>query len=506
MKFRAACIVGYLMLLIAGTVRAQSGLKIQPGVFDFGTVARWKNDTAAFMVEHTGTADFRFLPIAYREDIKVILPKDIIHPGQRVSVKVIYYTENRGFFRVEVPVYISTAANPFLLTLKGKITDFHPDALLNCPTLTDDKPSKKMTEPVEIKVVDAISGKGLTGYNMLLKNESERFLIEYASKDRVYFDVIKDGKYAVSVNLEGYTASETEIYVHRLSRSFVIKLLPDEEWVARKEKEETESRPEDPMIIDKPEEEENQSVEIEKLRQMFNERFKGKRIIEKDVILVKDRDKDSLTVDTMGTPLTDLPDFESDGTLNRRKFSGNNIVFLIDVSGSMDKSEKLPYLKKAVKEMIKVLRKEDMVTIITYAGKVKVVTSGVPGSSKEMLNGVIDGLEAKGQSYGSEGLQMAYKEASGNNIPGGNNQVILVSDGLFNSPDFSPRLLYKMARSHAKDQGIITSCIGFGKDEDAIAFMKNLSQNGLGNFLQIRTEADAGQVLVGEIMRQSAIQ
>jgi Mg-chelatase subunit ChlD len=497
--------VGLVLLLGVSLVsKAQNGVSVLPAVFDFGTVPKWKNDTARFIVKNTSSTKFRFLPIGYSEDLLVLLPKGEIQAGESVEVKLIYYTQTRGNFRRNVPIYVSTIGEPINLALKGKIIDFHPDAMLNCPTLTEDKPKVTTEAPIEIQVVDAISGKKLTGFNLLLKNSEQQQLIETSSRDKVYFDRIKNGKYAVTVSLSGYLTKEEEIVVNRVSRKFVVKLWQDEGPTVSSETPDVAINDE-PIVIEKKANEEEEKRDLDKLRERFNEQFKGKKIIEEDVLLVTKTEKDSVTKDTQTVDRSTLPDYSDNGTLNKDKYVSNNLVFLIDVSGSMDKPEKLPYLKKAVKDMVKVLRSSDLVTIIVYSGSAKVVLQGEPGSNKDLIYSVINGLTAKGESHGSEGMEMAYRNAKQNFIPGGNNQVILVSDGLFNSSDFSPKKLYKVSKEKAEVDKIITSAIGFGKDAEAIEFLRSLAINGSGNFIQILSENDASTVLVEEIMKNSMI-
>ena len=481
---------------------AQSGVSVSPYAFDFGTVKQWKNDTAIFIIENTGSSKFIFLPIGYSEDVLVLLPKGSINPGQSATVKLIYYTQSRGNFKKNIPIYINISGDPIELTIKGKIIDFHPDAMLNCPSLIDDPEPPVAEKPIEIQVVDAISGQGLPGFDLIIKNGSETQLIEKASKDRVYFENIKNGKYLVSVSLTGYEAKEQEIVINRITRKFIIKLRPDEGPVVMLPPDEIEKKDE-PVILEKSKDAEEEKRDIEKLREEFNEKFKDKKIIEKDVIVIKEGEKDSIKEDTATLAKKDIPDFTSSGTLNKNKYASNNIVFLIDVSGSMNKPEKLPYLKRAVKDMVKVLREEDLVTIVIYSNKARTVLNSEPGNHKEIIYKVIDSLKAKGLSYGTEGVNIAYDMAKQNFILGGNNQIILVSDGLFNSEDFSPKKLYKLSKQKAEIENIKTSAIGFGKDEKAIEFLRTLSLNGGGNFIQIRSENDAATALVYEIMQNS---
>ena len=482
--------------------KGQTGVRVSPSAYDFGTVKQWKNDTAYFTIENTGTSRFIFLPIGYSEDLLVLLPKGTFHSGQSATVKLIYFTQSRGNFRRSVPIYISSSGDPISLTIKGKIIDFHPDAMLNCPSLIEDKPPGNAEKPVEIQVIDGISGDGLPGFDMIISNGMDRRLVEKSAKDQIYFDNLKNGKYMVTVSLTGYESKEQEIIVNRITRKFIVRLRPDEGPVVMVTPDKN-KKEEEPLILEKPKDTEEEKRDIEKLREKFNEKFKDKKIVEKDVIVVKDGEKDSLQKDSVQIVKTEEPDFTSSGTLNKNKYASNNIVFLIDVSGSMDKPEKLPYVKKSVKDMVKVLRSEDLVTIVVYASKVRIVLQSEPGSNKQAIYKIIDSLKAKGQSYGTEGMNIAYDMAKQNYIQGGNNQIILVSDGLFNSEGFSPKKMYKLSKQKAETENIKTSAVGFGKNQEAIEFLQTLSYNGGGNFIQIRSESDAATALVYEIMQNS---
>ena len=465
-------------------------------------MAKWKNDTAFFTIENTGNSRFVFLPIGYSQDVLVILPQGYINPGQKASVKFIYFTQNRGNFKKSVPIYYTTSNEPVTLTIKGKIIDFHRDAMLNCPSLSDDSSPAIAEKPVEIQVIDAISGEGLTGFDIIIKNDDANRLIEKTSKNKVYFEDLKNGKYKVNVSLSGYESKEQEITVNRVTRKFIVKLQPDESPFVlipadKKDKED------ETIVLENSKNDEGEKRDIEALHKKFNEKFKGKQIINKDVIVVTEGTSDTTKKNTLVVKKSDLPDFNDLGVLNKDKYASNNIVFLIDVSSSMDRPEKLPYLKKAVKDMVKILRKEDLVTIIVYSSKVKVLLQGEPGSNKESIYSIIDGLEAKGLSHGTEGLYLAYKNARQNFITNGNNQIILVSDGMFNSDDFSPKEMFKLSKEKADLENINTSAIGFGKNTEAIEFMKTLTQYGSGNFIRILSEHDAATALVNEIMQNS---
>jgi len=127
------------------------------------------------------------------------------------------------------------------------------------------------------------------------------------------------------------------------------------------------------------------------------------------------------------------------------KYAVNNLVFLIDISGSMAKEEKLEVLKESMRELVLALRPEDKISVITYATRAKVLYEASSFAHKGSLLLLIDSLKADGSSYGKDGLDMAYAMAREEFIEGGNNTVLLATDGKFNYKDFSENKLYKQA-------------------------------------------------------------
>lgn len=182
----------------------------------------------------------------------------------------------------------------------------------------------------------------------------------------------------------------------------------------------------------------------------------------------------------------------------------NNIVFLIDVSSSMKKPDKLPLLKTSMKNLAKVLRGVDYISVVTYSTKSTVLLSPTAASSKGKIISIIDTLTASGMTNGGKGLQTAYDIAEHNLIPGGNNQIIIATDGLFNSPNFSKSDLYALVRQKAKD-GVKLSVVGFGKDEEALQMLGKMAEKGSGSFIQIPDAQAANKILIEEVKLQSAI-
>ena len=203
------------------------------------------------------------------------------------------------------------------------------------------------------------------------------------------------------------------------------------------------------------------------------------------------------------TEREDTADYVKDGTLNEQKYAFNHIIFLIDVSSSMKKPDKLPLLQKSMLQMVQVLRPEDKVSIITYGTNAEVLVDAVSGADKATLELVISSLVARGQSYGAEGVDMAYSLAKTNLIEEGNNEIILASDGVFNSKNFKESKLYRKAMLQNKVYTVRMSTIGFGNATKALLFLETLAARGEGSYLRITSDVDAESTLIENIMRHS---
>ena len=175
----------------------------------------------------------------------------------------------------------------------------------------------------------------------------------------------------------------------------------------------------------------------------------------------------------------------------------SNLVFLIDVSGSMSDANKLPLLKSSLKLLVKQLRPQDRVAIVTYANHTKEVLASTPGSDKAKILDAIDGLYASGGTAGGDGIQRAYRVAESNFTKGGNNRIILATDGDFNIGISSPRELEKMIETK-RTSGIYLTVLGFGMGNYKDNRMQVLAEKGNGNHAYIDNLTEAKKVLVNE--------
>jgi Ca-activated chloride channel homolog len=176
----------------------------------------------------------------------------------------------------------------------------------------------------------------------------------------------------------------------------------------------------------------------------------------------------------------------------------NNLVFLIDTSGSMDSPDKLPLLKSAFKLLTDQLREQDRVAIVVYAGSAGLVLPSTAGSDKKAIRSAIDKLEAGGSTAGGDGINLAYEVARDNFIPSANNRVILATDGDFNVGVSSDGELLRLIESERKS-GVFLTVLGFGAGNIKDSKMEILADKGNGNYAYVDTIHEARKVLVSDL-------
>ena len=182
--------------------------------------------------------------------------------------------------------------------------------------------------------------------------------------------------------------------------------------------------------------------------------------------------------------------------LQKQQAQSSNLVFLIDVSGSMSDADKLPLLKESLKKLINELRPEDRVAIVVYAGAAGLVLEST--SDKGKIRGAIDRLSSGGSTAGGAGIELAYKTARKNFMPDGVNRVILATDGDFNVGVSSEDGLVKLIEEKRKD-GIFLSVLGFGTGNYQDKKMEQLADHGNGNYYYIDRLQEGERVLVDEM-------
>ncbi|MVM34905.1 VWA domain-containing protein [Spirosoma sp. HMF4905] len=215
----------------------------------------------------------------------------------------------------------------------------------------------------------------------------------------------------------------------------------------------------------------------------------GKTGIQHDTIYVNQTKVDTVFIDRPG---------QTNVVNSLAGFAANNMVLLLDVSGSMDSPYKLPLLKTAIKSLLRILRPEDQLSIVVYSGKAKVALKPTSGTNATEIARVIDQLQSDGDTDGNGGIRLAYKVADKNYIRAGNNRIILATDGEFPVSDEVYQLV-----NEASSQDVYLTIFTFGRNEINGQNLKKLAQTGKGSYTHI-TRENANLQLILEAQAKKA--
>ena len=174
----------------------------------------------------------------------------------------------------------------------------------------------------------------------------------------------------------------------------------------------------------------------------------------------------------------------------------------MDVSGSMKEDGKMEKLKSSIRRLVMMLREVDVLTLIAYNSDSWVVLPPTPVTDNLAIVALVDSLQPYGYTNGVKGMESAYESLEKQLIPNGNNQLIIATDGMFNSSRFSENDAMQLVKANS-DKGIVLSIIGFGDDKEAGRMMKRLADLGAGSFLQVKGNEDPTDLLAEEIKLRS---
>lgn len=184
-------------------------------------------------------------------------------------------------------------------------------------------------------------------------------------------------------------------------------------------------------------------------------------------------------------------------TIATDKLPASNLVFLIDVSGSMNQDNKLPLVKSSLKMLVEQLRPQDKVALVVYAGAAGVVLPSTPGNQKQTIDNAIDNLSSGGSTAGGAGIRLAYDIALQNLIKKGNNRIILATDGDFNVGASSDDDMEKLI-TQKRESGVFLSVLGYGMGNYKDSKMETLADKGNGNYAYIDNITESRKTLVNE--------
>lgn len=447
-----------LVLVFANTIRAQVDaphVNFEVSHSSLGKVSNAGTLVSLFTFKNTGNAVLYILRTDHEKGVSVSLPQYGIQPNDTGSIIVYFTPDRKGKFNEKIMVYTNASDKPAVLTLSGDIKSLSASPQ-ECYSFVLDNASQNRRPMCEGTVINKETKLPIAVAKVYI----------YSSNQLVGKTTTLNGDFALALNLglydfiataEGYdTAYKYETYFNKNTARLIFELTP------RKTRQDT------PIVVK-----------------------------------VTPPKKDTSVVVVVNPPPVDTPVVSRNkpGLLSYDEYKPNNIVFLIDVSSSMQGKERLPLLKISIEKMISQLRDIDKITVIIYSDKPRVLIPTTTADNKAAIYLGIDTLKAYGMTSGSKGLDMAYKLGVQSYIDDANNQIILATDGSFTLKNKDRRTITKFASGITKK--ITLTTVGFGSSRTDLKNLEELAAKGKGNYIYINSAELAERAILDEIKNNS---
>lgn len=428
-----------LAILIMGIIgTAQPAIQFEKIAHEFGQIANLSYPPTSFGFENTGNQPLAILLVNKSPAIKVSYPRNFIQPGEKGKIMILPDLNSKGQFREEISVMTNASNTPFNLVITGEVISIQACF-----------PNPNNWNIRKVFVIDTDTKDPVGNASIKFSHNMSNVFEGATDKEGKWVGEMPIGQYHFDLAATGYHPASSDKYVPRSLPVIFLemdKIAPD--------------APVENITVTEP------NIEI------------SEEVIEPIV------------------PINN-PDL-----LPSNLYAANNVVLLLDVSYSMNANNKLELLKTSVSNLVDVLRGIDNVSVITYAGTPSLLIKSLPGNQKQIIKTKVMGLKASGITNGVKGLESAYDLANANFKTGGNNQIILATDGKFTGGTQQPEAFKSMINESAQ-KGVILSIIGFGVDADAKLFMSEMSALGKGSYIHVSTKDDISETLINEIKSKS---
>ncbi len=483
-----------LLLLIPKLLFGQ--IVVDKTHYDFGDIYAHSERFVDFHFKNTGAARAFVLRVEKQENIVYQLSSSAIDPDQSVVVRIQISQKKKGSFTYKIPVHLSDRNEPLILKITGNIKEVAPDlnSLTDCPNFNRrpsdgnpmdfmltvvvvDKDTKQVLEKSRVEVLQ----QGLTVGDW--KTDKEGKVQKKIPLGFTYFYASRDG----------YRPNEMGAYVNFQRNYIVIELerlpappptleVPGVEIVQTTPNPTTQAEP----VPSKPEPEEIEWViGIEPTKPVSPPQPV------KPVATPTPSPENKPEIPA----LADIPQDD----FNPEYFIPNNIVFVLDVSYSMNTADRLDLMKLALIELMKYIRPQDKITVVSYGNNAQVLVPTTSGDKKEEIIDKVSKIRAGGMTAGGAGIKLGYKMAQHAYIPNGNNQIIVITDGAFNKDSQD----YERTVKRNTPKGYVLTVVGIKNKPEDEEKMTEVAQMGNGVFIGINGVQDARTKLIEEIRRAS---
>lgn len=434
---------------------------------DFGDIKAGDSRVVDIKFRNTTGEKVYLLRIKHGREIKSLVSSKSIMPDSLLLIRIKFNPIETGKFKIYIPIYLSNSLEPFEFSIQGYVKEIDNSMGLACPSFDNKNVEKTLVFDFTATVLDRKTGEPIKDASITFVTNGTVSQIEKTNGRGVVKTSALIGLYYFVIDANKYIGSEFPKYINKRNDSILV-------------------------YLDKP--------------KVIVEEGPIALLVEEPVVVIEE--KESVIEKPITLPLVDtIPLLKEEVLVVAEEipielvYKSNNIVFLLDVSTSMNKEGKLDLLKASLIEMVNGLRPEDRITLISYSTFSKVILDGTSGSEKELLIQKIQAIRAQGVTAGGDGMKLAYKQAKRNYIEGGNNQVIMATDGKFNRGATNlDRLVTKNFQ-----RGIGITVLGIKNKPENAEEMQSIANLGGGNYLVIESYEDSKQLLINEIKKTSRL-
>lgn len=462
-----------LTLLITLSSFAKSQITASTLNYDFGDIYSDSQTYVDIVFTNESQAHQYLLTIEKPRDVYYIFSAKKMLPDSSIIIRFQINDALKGKFFYTIDIYFSDSADPVTIILKGNVQEISTSSsMTDCPDFNSKPPTGSENFSLVIKVVDSITGEPIPNTTVYLVERGELIGTYTTNQKGIVIKNVPLGFYFVTAEKTPYATAYYEGYVNSTRNYIEIELS---------------TTPENPDYYEEPE------IVI------YEDPVDSIPVDEDIVILNPDPEIDTIPEtheSVIVPPLAEIPDT----LLDPGYFKFNNITFILDASSSMNAYGKLDLMKMSMIELVKILRPDDNVTILKYAAEVDIVLEHTSGDKKEEIIASIKGIKTSGSTAGGDAIKAAYALNHEKFIEGGNNLVIIITDGLFNkgATDYGATI-----ESNFKTNGTRFSVVGIKTTAFVAEHMEDIVSKGGGDFIQINSIADAQTKLIQEIRRTS---
>lgn len=453
---------------------------------DFGNLSGTEDRFVDIRVTNKGKKKEYFLSFRKPNEVVCLSNGQYILPDSSLFIRIQANPLKKGKFSYDVQVYTSDRQEAVIIQIKGNLLELPYDpiaSLQNCPDFNSRPSPDKTSHQLTVKTIDKQTKEPVNASVFLIQNGTDVTQITTGKKG-LWKDKYPLGFTYFYTKTESYKALEMAAYVNFQRNEIILELEKDPSYCL--------PVPDAFKVL--PPKDTNEIVVVEhhkpepEISKPEPETSKPEPTKLSQQLMQEETTKADSAVPVSLAQLA--PD-----DFSEEHFKPLNVIFVLDVSGSMNESDKFDLMKFALAQLLEILRPQDRIGVVTYASEAGILIPSTPGSDKLQLKSKVAAMKANGYTAGSEGIKLGFKEAEKNFISDGNNMVIVITDGAFNRNTGD----YLKIIQKYKARNISLSVVGIKNAPRDEANMKQAATAGGGRYVPIFKLADAQQNLIQEI-------